>query len=61
MVKMNKRDIHTYDEIDEAIDLVIHTKCPEKWLLIDRETGQAYVGNANGSWHRLEPVIKDVK
>jgi len=61
MVKMNKRDINTYKETDEAVDLVIHTRCPEKWLLVDRETGQTYVGNSNGRWNRLEPVIKDAE
>jgi hypothetical protein len=29
-------------ELEEPITLVIKTKCPEKWLLIDNETGEAY-------------------
>jgi hypothetical protein len=44
--------------LDKAIDLTIHTKCPEKWLLIDMETGQKYVGapepHLYGKWKRIE-------
>jgi hypothetical protein len=29
-------------ELDEAMLLTVRTKCPEKWLLIDRETGEVY-------------------
>ena len=28
------------------IDLIVHTKAPEKWKLIDMETGQEYVGSS---------------
>ena len=45
-------------EFEEAVDLTIHTKCPEKWMLIDMETGQKYVGSSSpnlyGKWKRLE-------
>ena len=46
------------EDFDEAIDLTIHTKCPEKWLLIDLETGQEYIGsdkpNLYGKWKRVK-------
>jgi hypothetical protein len=29
-------------ELAEAQTLMLKTKCPEKWLLIDRETGEIY-------------------
>lgn len=29
-------------ELEEAKTLMITTKCPEKWLLVDRETGEIY-------------------
>lgn len=29
------------------MELIIHTKCPEKWKIIDMETGQEYVGDKN--------------
>jgi hypothetical protein len=54
-MKSNKE----YKTFEEPVDLLVHTKCPEKWLLIDRETGQIYQGNNGGYWDRLDPVIKD--
>jgi hypothetical protein len=29
-------------ELEEAQTLMLKTKCPEKWLLVDRETGEIY-------------------
>ena len=48
-----------FEEFDKPIDLIVHTKCPDKWLLIDRETGEIYQGNIDGFWDRLDPVKKD--
>ena len=48
-----------YEELNKPIDLVVHTKCPSKWLLIDRETGQTFQGSKSGKWDRLDPVLKD--
>jgi hypothetical protein len=53
------RSSKEYENFEESVDLLVHTKCPEKWLLIDRETGQIYQGNNGGYWDRLDPVIKD--
>jgi len=47
-----------YEDLDSPVDLVIHTKSPNKWLLIDRETGEVYQGNSGGFWDRLDPVEK---
>lgn len=45
-------------ELDKAVDLTIHTKAPGKWLLIDLETGQEYIGsdkpNMYGRWKRIK-------
>jgi hypothetical protein len=48
-----------FKQFDQPINLTIHTKCPEKWILIDRETGETYQGNIGGYWDRLDPVIKN--
>jgi hypothetical protein len=32
------------EELQNAIKLSVITKCPEKYLLIDKETGQVYQG-----------------
>ena len=31
-------------ELEEPVELVVKTKAPMKWLLIDRETGEQYIG-----------------
>lgn len=31
------------EELDEPTILTIKTKCPSKWLLADKETGEVYV------------------
>lgn len=33
------------DDYDYPIDLILHTKAPGKWKLIDLETGQEYLGS----------------
>lgn len=43
----------------EDVVLTVRTLAPTKWFLVDRETGQTYQGSANGSWDRLEPIIKN--
>jgi hypothetical protein len=53
------RNPKEFKEIDNSVDLVVHTRSPEKWILLDRETGETYQGNAGGYWDRLDPVIKN--
>ena len=48
-----------YKVFDESIILTVKTKRPEKWLLVDRETGQVYQGNPKGYWDILNPYIKE--
>ena len=48
-----------FKESAEPVDLVVHTKCPEKWILIDKETAEIFQGNPGGYWDRLDPVIKN--
>jgi hypothetical protein len=55
---MNNRQSFIFKEEDSNVILKVITLCPSKWLLIDRETGQAYQGNSKGYWDRLDPVIK---
>jgi hypothetical protein len=31
------------EELEESVLLTIKTKCPSKWLLADKETGEVYV------------------
>ena len=48
-----------YKVFDHSITLTVKTKRPEKWLLIDRETGQVYQGSQHGYWDILKPYIKN--
>ena len=44
-------------ELDEAITLTVYTKCPEKWMLVDKETGEVYTGYATkgkNSWKKID-------
>jgi hypothetical protein len=38
------KDDSQVEELDHPIILEIKTKCPEKWTLIDNETGEKYQG-----------------
>ena len=49
----------TFDELEKPINLTVKTRCPEKYLLIDRENGDIFVGNFMGHWARLESVTKN--
>jgi hypothetical protein len=48
-----------FDRLKSAINLTVKTRCPEKYLLVDRETGDMFIGDPAGHWNRLEPVIRD--
>ena len=34
-------------ELDTAMEIIIKTKCPTKWVVEDLETGQRYRANGN--------------
>jgi hypothetical protein len=49
---MNKRILRDGSEVesfDKPVDLIIHTKAPEKWKLTDLETGEEYLGSEIGT------------
>lgn len=46
-------------ELDKVKVLEVKTKCPEKWKLIDMETGEEYIGwHTDGprSWRRVDDI-----
>lgn len=53
------RSRFTFEELKNSVVLIIKTKSPEKWLLIDRETGETYQGNKNGHWDKLKPIFRN--
>jgi len=61
---MNKRvllDGSTVDDYDKPIDLIIHTKAPGKWKVIDMETGEEYIGSKFGFGSFGETLREKVK
>lgn len=52
---INGKNVASYAN---PIDLVVHTKAPEKWKLVDLETGEEYMGspepNEYGLWVRTK-------
>lgn len=57
----NGRAAKQYPEKGSAIIMTVYTRAPEKWLLVDRETGEVYQGNDAGSWDRIvvDPTITE--
>lgn len=48
--KIKVRKLLDGSEVEDfyfPIDLIIHTKAPAKWKIIDMETGQEYIGDAS--------------
>ena len=46
-------------ELEKPKILEVKTKCPEKWKLIDLETGEEYIGwHTDGprSWRRVDDI-----
>jgi len=52
------KDATEVEELNFPITLEVHTKCPSKWMLIDLETGEHYMGQNNvekfQQWKRME-------
>lgn len=45
------------EELNEPITLTVYTKCPEKWMLVDKETGEVYTGYSTvgkNSWKKID-------
>jgi len=60
MNEKSKRKKFFYEELENPITLQVYTKAPEKWLLVDKETGQTYQGSVSGNWDKLFPIKKDI-
>lgn len=40
-------------ELDKPVIVTLKTKCPEKYILVDRETGDVYVAKETGDWQLI--------
>ena len=59
---MKKRKLLSGEEVIElerATTLKIYTKCPNKYKLIDMETGEEYIGidSENSHWDKIEKKV----
>ena len=54
--ELMSRDSFVFKEEENEVSLIVRTLSPEKWLLIDRETGQTYQGNPGGFWDKLKTI-----
>ena len=53
------QDGRVVEELEEARTLSIKTRCPDKWMLIDMETGeqyQPYKTTGNLDWEKINAV-----
>ena len=49
-------------ELDTAMEIIIKTKCPTKWIVEDLETGQRYRANGNMEVGKMfTPIDNDYK
>lgn len=47
-------------ELEQPVKLIVYTKVPMKWLLIDRETGEQYIGNTpKDGEHHWSKIAKE--
>ena len=58
---MNTRTLLDGQEVQDhntPITLEVYTKCPEKWMLIDMQTGEKYIGQMpcqdNLHWSKVD-------
>ena len=45
------------NELETPVTLTVYTKCPEKYMLVDLETGQKYIGRmtkGKSSWKKVK-------
>jgi hypothetical protein len=47
------------EELSEPVQLIVKTKCPNKYKLIDLETGEEYIGNRPDEHKMYWKKIKD--
>jgi hypothetical protein len=51
---LDGRDV---EELYKAVTLKVYTKCPEKYMLIDLQTGERFIGfrsQDNQDWKKVE-------
>ena len=39
-----------FNELEQSVVVTLKTKCPEKYILVDRETGDVFIAKDTGEW-----------
>jgi hypothetical protein len=39
-----------FNELEQSVVVTLKTKCPEKYMLVDRETGDVFIAKNTGEW-----------
>lgn len=47
----NLIDGSSVEELENPVTLSVYTKCPEKYKLVDLETGEEYIGQSGEKYH----------
>lgn len=47
-----RKQVEFTEEPDETV-ITLRTNCPEKYLLIDRETGNVFIARETGEWELI--------
>jgi hypothetical protein len=42
-----------FKQLDEQMVVSLFTDCPEKFLLVDRETGNIFIARETGEWELI--------
>jgi hypothetical protein len=53
------QDGRVVEELEVVRQLWVNTRCPDKWLLIDMETGEQYQGrktDGTQSWEKVHAI-----
>jgi len=53
------KDGSVVNELAHAITMEVYTRCPEKYKLVDMQTGEEYIGNWTETPHMHWKKIKD--
>jgi hypothetical protein len=57
MTTRKLKDGTEVDELESPVTLTVYTRCPEKYKLIDLETGEEYIGYptiGKSSWKKIK-------
>lgn len=54
----------SFNDAEESVKMTIDSKCPDKWLFVDLETGEVWEFNPNGRyefWGAPKEKIKELR